>query len=294
MGLSSSVGNASSYLYGIQAKRVSFNSSYAEVSGPQSGKPGLFSGEPVSFFTGVVAGTNKRRWLSVGGKGKAAQGMFWPRCFGQCVWFFWHELVGYCAVWCGPCGLARLIRTVRSPRSCMVKTLLAVTCSRCCVLVRMRWAARSLWFLGSLPIVLLARLAVWQVLVLGDVVVLLNDVSLGFQRLLHHHRGCGSRAVRAAQRAEAGSDSCHSFASSFERCESHIARSHRVNVILHENLLDTSSGCRTACTTHNSPACETGVHDALQRVIRLGRNSGNSFNSWGDTEEGGLHFCVPG
>ena len=106
--------------------------------------------------------------------------------------------------------------------------------------------------------------------------------------------GGGSRAVRAAQCAEAGSDSCHSFASSFERCESHIARSHRVNVTLHENLFDTSSGCRTACTTHDSPACDTGVHDAMQRVIRLGRNSGNSFNSWGDTEEGRLHFCVLG
>ena len=61
-----------------------------------------------------------------------------------------------------------------------------------------------------------------------------------------------------------------------------------------ENLLCTPSGCRTACTTHNSPACDTGVHDAMQRVIRLGRNSGNSSNSWGDTEEGRLHFCVPG
>ena len=104
----------------------------------------------------------------------------------------------------------------------------------------------------------------------------------------------GSGAVRLAQRAEAGSDSCHSFASSFEHCESHIARSHRVNVTLHENLLCSSSGCRTACITHNSPACDTGVHDAMQRVIRLGRNSGNSSNSRGDTEAGGKRFCVPG
>ena len=81
--------------------------------------------------------------------------------------------------------------------------------------------------------------------------------------------------------------------SSFERCESHIARSNRVNVTLHENLLSTSSGCRTACTAHNSPACDTGVHAAMQRVILLGRNSRNSYNSWGGTEEGRLHFCVP-
>ena len=32
----------------------------------------------------------------------------------------------------------------------------------------------------------------------------------------------------------------------------------------------------------------------MQRVIRLGRNLGNSSNSWGDTEEGRLQFCVLG
>ena len=50
-----------------------------------------------------------------------------------------------------------------------------------------------------------------------------------------------------------------------------------------------SSYCRTTCTTHNSPACDTGVHDAM-RVIRLGRNSGNSSNSRGDTEDEGQHM----
>ena len=84
-----------------------------------------------------------------------------------------------------------------------------------------------------------------------------------------------SGAVRPAQLAEAGSD-C--FALSFEQCESHIARSHRVNVTLLENLSCSSSCCRTACTTHNSPACDTGVHDAMC-VIRLGRNSVNSSTS---------------
>ena len=71
MGLSSSVGNASSFLNGIQAKSVSFNDPCAEISGPQSAKPGLFSGEPASFFTGVVAGTDGhslRRWNSGGGR----------------------------------------------------------------------------------------------------------------------------------------------------------------------------------------------------------------------------------
>ena len=78
------------------------------------------------------------------------------------------------------------------------------------------------------------------------------------------------------------------------RCESHVARSHRVNVTLHENLLFTPPACRTARNTQNSFARDTGVHDAMQRTIRLGRNSGNSSNSLGDTEGGGLHFCVPG
>ena len=108
----------------------------------------------------------------------------------------------------------------------------------------------------------------------------------------------GRRALRRfrqarVERAEAGSDT-FDFVSSFTRCESHTARSHRVDVTMHENLLCTSSGCRTACTTHNSPARDTGVHDAMQRVDRSGRNSGNSFNSWGDTEDGGRRFCVPG
>ena len=67
------MGNASSFSSGIQAKRVSFNDPCAEISVPQSAKPGLFSGEPASFFTGVVAGTegsSLRRWNS--GKGMAS------------------------------------------------------------------------------------------------------------------------------------------------------------------------------------------------------------------------------
>ena len=62
------------FLNGIQAKRVSFNDPCAEISGPQSAKPGLFSEEPASFFTGVVAGTegsSLRRWNS--GRGTAAR-----------------------------------------------------------------------------------------------------------------------------------------------------------------------------------------------------------------------------
>ena len=58
------------------------------------------------------------------------------------------------------------------------------------------------------------------------------------------------------ERAEAGSDN---FVSSFMRCESHVARSRRVNVTLHENLLCTPPACRTARTSHNSLARDTGV-----------------------------------
>ena len=71
MGLSSSVGNDSSFLNGIQAKRVSFNDPFAEISGPQSAKPGLFFLRTRLLFTGVVAGTDGyslRRWNS-GGEG---------------------------------------------------------------------------------------------------------------------------------------------------------------------------------------------------------------------------------
>ena len=89
--------------------------------------------------------------------------------------------------------------------------------------------------------------------VLGDVGWLLNDALLAFQRFLQ-------RAVRKAQCAEAGSDSVHSFVSSFERCETHVARSDRVNVTLHENFLCTPLTCHTARNSLNSLAPDTGAH----------------------------------
>ena len=68
------MGSASRSLGGNQAKKVVFNGSPSECSGPQSAKPGFFSaGEPTSAFegsTGVVAGTGsliKRRWNGRGG-----------------------------------------------------------------------------------------------------------------------------------------------------------------------------------------------------------------------------------
>ena len=69
------MGNASSFSKGIQAKRVSFNDPCAELSVPQSAKPGLFSGEPASFFTGVVAGTVRRCWIGNGGRRRWGPGV---------------------------------------------------------------------------------------------------------------------------------------------------------------------------------------------------------------------------
>ena len=111
--------------------------------------------------------------------------------------------------------------------------------------------------------------------------------------LLRSGGAAPGRGALGRTRPEAGSDS---FVLSFEQCESHIARSHRVNVTLLEGVSSSSSCCRSAYTSHTShtsPACDTGVHDAM-RGIQLGRNSLNSFNSRGDTEVGGRLSCVPG
>ena len=111
--------------------------------------------------------------------------------------------------------------------------------------------------------------------------------------LLRSGDAAPGRGALGRARPEAGSDS---FVLSFEQCETHIARSHRVNVTLLEGVSSSSPCCRTAYTSHTSHtshACDTGVHDAM-RGIQLGRNSVNSFNSRGDTEAGGQRFCVPG
>ena len=83
----------------------------------------------------------------------------------------------------------------------------------------------------------------------------------------------GKRGVRKAQCAEAGSVSTFT---------------------LHENFECTPLTCSTARNSQDSLACDTDVHDAMQRVIRSGRNLGNSFNSEGDTEAWRCGFCEPG
>ena len=55
-----------------------------------------------------------------------------------------------------------------------------------------------------------------------------------------------ARAVPVrSERAEAGVGSLHSFVSSFERCEDHVARSHRVTAILHDRFW-----VHITCTLH--------------------------------------------
>ena len=62
-------------------------------------------------------------------------------------------------------------------------------------------------------------------------------------------------------------DSVHSFVSSFERRESLVARSHRVIVTLHENLLCTPPACRTARNPQNSLAPDTGVRKEFREFV---------------------------
>ena len=82
--LSSPVGNASSFLYGIQAKRVFFNGSCAGASDPQPAKPGIFSsGEPSSFLQvwqvpKVIEHDDGK--LVVGGRGWPRWTIWSPRC----------------------------------------------------------------------------------------------------------------------------------------------------------------------------------------------------------------------
>ena len=83
--------------------------------------------------------------------------------------------------------------------------------------------------------------------------------------LLRSGNAVPGRGAPGRTRPEAGSDS---FVLSFEQCETHIARSHRVNVTLLEGVSCSSSFCFSACTSHTSHtshACDTGVHPTIQK-----------------------------
>ena len=95
----------------------------------------------------------------------------------------------------------------------------------------------------------------------------------------------GKRSARKAQCAEAGSDS---FDSLFVPCEEHVTRSDRItSYCIRQNLGCTPLACSTARSSQNSLARGSGVHYAMQRVIRSGRDSENSSNSGGRTQKHG-------
>ena len=297
MGLTTYVGNASSFLYGIQDKMFSYNGSCAEVSGPQSAKPGHFSsGEPASFFTGVVAGTKdnrKRRWHSVGGKDEVAQVVSGTDVSDSASGSSGKtELVTAQSgaepmVPSGEIDLDGALSGVPSGEIDLDGPLSEASCSEAdsngkqimvlgqpaqSALGTARGSARSSGA-GDLVRTLRQR---------EDVLGSGGAPPLGRRAM---------RRIRQArgERAEAGSDN-FDVVSSFMRCESHVASTSQCVRI----FCDMPSACRTARNSHNSLARDTGVHDAMQRVIRLGRNARNSSNSWGDTEGGRLHFCVLG
>ena len=145
MGLSSSVGDASSFLCGIQARRVSFNGPCVEVSGPQSAKPGLFFWRTRLLFyrcCGRYQGLSETALAICWWEGQGGPGCVWHRCFGV-------RLV----------LLARLSRSlrslVRSSKSFVARMIWTVRCPRFRA-VRMIPTVSRWFFLGSLPKVLVA------------------------------------------------------------------------------------------------------------------------------------------
>ena len=95
----------------------------------------------------------------------------------------------------------------------------------------------------------------------------------------------GARAVHTAQRAgaEAGSDSFDNFVAAFRPCESHVMRTDRVNVVLHERHSQNSQ-------THNSHSTlARSLHD-----VHVARCVQNSLNSLGDGVVRARGVCVLG
>ena len=287
MGLSSSVGNASSFLKGIQAKRVSFNDPCAEISGPQSAKPGLFSGEPASFFTGVVAGTDGyslRRWNS--GGGRAAR-----HCGSQDVSL---EQTSDDQVVCHAGDVEPIARRwerrpTRCDPKCGQRVGPQVTLSGDGAPVEEVFNGSMNTFGGD----------VLEPVVLGQPAHCVAGQTCGSAgsgagaaggracavRAVPHVGAGGVRAVHSAQRAgaEAGSDSFDNFVAAFHTCESHAIRTDRVSVILHAQHSQNSQ-------THNS-------HSTIARSlhgVHVARCVQNSSNSLGDGVVRRRGVCVPG
>ena len=293
------MGNASSFSSGIQAKRVSFNDPCAEISVPQSAKPGLFSGEPASFFTGVVAGTegsSLRRWSS--GKGMASwnggpQDIFLePPLDGQVV---------------SGTGVVEPVsrrwqkrstcsQQVEPPVSWMEADRL-VTEIESCVLER-----------GSLD----TRMLETDLLNTESDAGLLEDdpvhvvLENGAASLRRRHVGVTRRSRRAAlragalsrpsgrrvraERSEAGSD----FASQFCSGDPPLVRLNRVNDIICESQSRVQPCLSQNSLTHNSHSTSArSLHAAHNSHARMS-HARCVVNSEGDTEDGGRLSCVYG
>ena len=260
----------------------------------------LFSEEPSSFFTGVVAGTegySLRRWNS--GGGRAAR-----HCGSQDVSL---EQISADQVVCGAGDVEPIARRwEKRPTRCDCWRLIG--CSR-----RMR---RRLILATRCPriscMVLLSRMFSTVPTAELEAGALENDrptavletsssmvcASVRRRRAGESQRGrrgalqAGAlfrpvcrrvRAEHSVQRAEAGSDSFDNFVAAFHTCENHAIRTDRVNVILQAQHSQNSQ-------THNSHSTPArSLHDVL--VARCVQNSSNSL---GDGVVQGRGVCVPG
>ena len=280
MGLLRFVGNASSFLNGIQAKRVSNNDPCAEISGPQSANSG---------------------------GGRAAR-----HCGSQDVSL---EQTSAVQVVCGACDVEPIARRwEKRPTRCDPKCSQRVG-PQISWLETDRLVTE--FDTGALETDRLSMeleagvlendrpTAVLEAGVLENdrpTAVLETSSSMVRASVRRRRAGESQRGRRAAlqagalfrpvgrrvraehsdQRAEAGSDSFDNFVAALHTCENHAIRTDRVNVILHAQHSQNSQ-------THNSHSTIArslhGVHDA--RCVQ------NSSNSLGDGVVRGRGVCLP-
>ena len=150
----------------------------------------------------------------------------------------------------------------------------------------LRWATLSL----GIGVILGSLLKVYEMQLQLEVFFSTNfapsSKTLARCRQLRADVVLGRRAKRRG-RTEAGSDD---FVASFMRCESHVTRSDRASVILHEP--------QSCCTAGNSQNSQTrNSQNSLARslhVVHDARCGQNSWNSVGDGVVRGRGVCVRG
>ena len=261
----------------------------------------FFSGEPASFFTGVVAGIDGyslRRWNS-GGERAA------PHCGSQYVSL---EQTSAVQVVCGAGDVEPIARRwekrpTRCDPKCGQRVGPQVTWLETDRLVTENAQETDLGysvsendapvedvFNGSMntfggdvlePVVLGQPAHC----VAGQTRGSAGSGALRRRRTSSRRAAGGVRAVHSAQRAgaEAGSDSFDNFVAAFHTCENHAIRTDRVNVILHAQHSQNSQTHNSHSTTARSLQ---GVHDA--------RRVQNSSNSRGDGVVRRRGVCVLG